>query len=131
MTSWGLLTVTIWHGIPFQEEAVTALEAGAQVVVVQADVAVEEDVARVLCSAPTPLRGIVHAAGVLDDGLLATQSLQRFEQVMSPKVQGTECRTNEKPCIKTKLFYSLGIECFLFSFASTYHVVETNFSILA
>ena len=35
-----------------------------------------------------PLLGIVHAAGVLDDGVLTQQSWSRFEQVMAPKVAG-------------------------------------------
>jgi acyl transferase domain-containing protein len=35
-----------------------------------------------------PLRGIVHAAGVLDDGVLLQQTWPRFETVMAPKVQG-------------------------------------------
>lgn len=35
-----------------------------------------------------PLKGVVHAAGVLDDGLLLEQSKERFAAVMAPKVQG-------------------------------------------
>jgi acyl carrier protein len=35
-----------------------------------------------------PLRGIVHAAGVLDDGVLTQQTWNRFEKVMAPKVAG-------------------------------------------
>jgi polyketide synthase 12/myxalamid-type polyketide synthase MxaB len=34
------------------------------------------------------LRGIVHAAGVLDDGVLTQQTWSRFEQVLAPKVEG-------------------------------------------
>src|SRR5262249_28336122 len=33
-------------------------------------------------------RGVVHAAGVLDDGLLLHQELARFERVLAPKVAG-------------------------------------------
>ncbi len=36
-----------------------------------------------------PLRGIVHAAGVLDDGILLQQDWERFTRVMAPKVKGT------------------------------------------
>jgi acyl transferase domain-containing protein len=36
-----------------------------------------------------PLRGIVHAAGVLDDGVLEQQTWPRFENVMLPKVRGS------------------------------------------
>ena len=65
-------------------------EAGANVLVVKADIAKREDVANLLqtCQTMAPLRGIVHAAGVLDDGVLLQQSPTRFEKVMAPKVQG-------------------------------------------
>ena len=36
-----------------------------------------------------PLRGIVLAAGVLDDGILLQQNWERFTRVMAPKVQGS------------------------------------------
>ncbi len=35
-----------------------------------------------------PLGGIVHAAGVLDDGLLENQDWERFRAVLAPKVEG-------------------------------------------
>ena len=39
--------------------------------------------------APTAtLRGIIHAAGILDDGLLKTLSWSRFKSVLQPKMQG-------------------------------------------
>jgi acyl transferase domain-containing protein/acyl carrier protein len=66
-------------------------EAGARVVVAAADVAREEQVAKVLDEARRggqPLKGVVHAAGVLDDGILAQQTRERFERVMTPKVDG-------------------------------------------
>ncbi|OKH23568.1 polyketide synthase [Hydrococcus rivularis NIES-593] len=62
-------------------------KAGARVDVVQADVSNTEDVARIFSSS-LPLRGIIHAAGILDDGVLVQQSWERFQQVMAPKVQG-------------------------------------------
>src|SRR5262249_7691156 len=34
------------------------------------------------------LRGVVHAAGVLDDGVLSGQSAERFARVLRPKVGG-------------------------------------------
>lgn len=65
--------------------------AGAEVTVFQGDVADTEGMTRILAqirqSLP-PLRGIVHAAGVLDDGILEQQNWQRFEGVMAPKVRG-------------------------------------------
>ncbi len=71
---------------------VQALEAqGAQVRVAQADISITAEVARVIeeIAAPwLPLRGIIHAAGVLDDGLLRLQTWQRFTKVMAPKILG-------------------------------------------
>lgn len=69
------------------------LEArGAKVTVVAADVSNSEDVTRLLATVQEdlpPLRGIVHAAGVIDDGVLLHQSWDRFQKVMDSKVQGT------------------------------------------
>jgi len=66
-------------------------EAGARVAVVRGDVADRADVARMLApeaDGRPPLRGIVHAAGVLDDGTLLTQDWQRFRRVLAPKLDG-------------------------------------------
>jgi myxalamid-type polyketide synthase MxaE and MxaD/epothilone polyketide synthase C/epothilone polyketide synthase D len=75
-----------------QKQAVSALGAhGARVTVAQADVAVREELEKVLqlvAESGLPLRGVVHAAGLLDDGLLQQQSPERFRKVMGPKVQG-------------------------------------------
>ncbi|MBX2796484.1 MAG: SDR family NAD(P)-dependent oxidoreductase, partial [Myxococcales bacterium] len=38
----------------------------------------------------TGLRGVVHAAGVIDDGVLAGQTAERMRTVCAPKVQGAE-----------------------------------------
>ncbi len=35
-----------------------------------------------------PLRGIIHAAGILNDGILQQQTWERFEKVLAPKAQG-------------------------------------------
>jgi len=67
-------------------------EEGAEVVVAQGDVSQEEDVARIVKALRTPLpplRGIIHAAGVLDDGVLGQQDWSRFAKVMVPKVEGS------------------------------------------
>ncbi|AKQ65466.1 Malonyl CoA-acyl carrier protein transacylase [Myxococcus hansupus] len=65
-------------------------EAGAKVLVLQADVSKREDVVRVLEDAErlAPLRGVFHAAGVLDDGVLLQQDWGRFSRVLAPKVDG-------------------------------------------
>ncbi len=71
---------------------IARLEAqGARVLQCRGDVARLEDVQRVLAEiAETglPLRGVIHAAGVLDDGVLAQQNLERFSKVLSPKISG-------------------------------------------
>ncbi|MBK8552601.1 MAG: SDR family NAD(P)-dependent oxidoreductase [Ignavibacteria bacterium] len=35
-----------------------------------------------------PLKGIIHSAGVLDDGVILNQSPEKFEKVTGPKVEG-------------------------------------------
>ncbi|WP_016953772.1 type I polyketide synthase [Anabaena sp. PCC 7108] len=66
-------------------------QAGACIKVVQADVSDSKQLNRgwseIERTLP-PLRGIIHAAGVLDDGILLQQNWQRFERVLAPKVQG-------------------------------------------
>jgi myxalamid-type polyketide synthase MxaB len=65
-------------------------QRGAQVVVRQADVAHAEEVQALLDSlgAQPPLRGIIHAAGVLDDGVLLQQTWERFAKVLASKALG-------------------------------------------
>jgi phthiocerol/phenolphthiocerol synthesis type-I polyketide synthase C len=66
-------------------------QTGARVVVAYADVASPEDVTRLLAedakSLP-PLRGILHAAGVLEDKQLRQQDWTSFARVLAPKVEG-------------------------------------------
>ncbi|HVD77687.1 MAG TPA: type I polyketide synthase, partial [Vicinamibacteria bacterium] len=76
-------------------EARTALEtmetAGARVTVALADVSDAGRLAAVLADIDErlpPLRGIIHAAGVLNDGILARMDKTRFESVMGAKVDG-------------------------------------------
>ena len=71
---------------PEQQQAVSAL--GAQVEVACVDVADEAELARLLERLGQRLRGVVHAAGVIDDALLEAQDAARFERVARPKVQG-------------------------------------------
>jgi acyl transferase domain-containing protein/acyl carrier protein len=66
-------------------------QAGAKVVVMSANISQIEQVNYVLAeiekSLP-PLRGIIHAAGLLDDGILLQQTWERFAKVLAPKVLG-------------------------------------------
>ena len=76
---------------PQAQEVIACLESsGAKVRVAQADVSNSDELSPVFESVKTmpPLRGVIHAAGVLDDGILLEQDWQRFEQVMAPKVAG-------------------------------------------
>jgi acyl transferase domain-containing protein len=66
-------------------------QAGANVIVANADVSDVEQVSRVLSQIKQtlpPLRGVIHGAGVLNDGVLQHQSWERFAEVMTPKVEG-------------------------------------------
>ncbi len=74
------------------QAVITELQAaGVQVQVELGDIAQPQDVAKILetigGSLPS-LRGILHAAGVLQDGLLAQQTWDSFVNVMAPKVDG-------------------------------------------
>ncbi|MCY0986417.1 type I polyketide synthase [Nannocystis sp. ILAH1] len=77
---------------PAQAEAVAALtHRGARVELVHVDVADPDALAAALHrldAAMPPLRGILHAAGALDDGLIAGQSLDRLRTVLAPKLHG-------------------------------------------
>jgi acyl transferase domain-containing protein/NADPH:quinone reductase-like Zn-dependent oxidoreductase/aryl carrier-like protein len=83
------------RGIPSDavRQAITELEQrGAQIVVHQADVAKEADLAAVLAAIERtglPLRGVFHAAMVLDDALLLNLDRQRMQRVLAPKVEGS------------------------------------------
>ncbi|WP_455771931.1 type I polyketide synthase [Streptomyces malaysiensis] len=61
---------------------------GAEVTVAACDVTDRQALAGVLASVPPehPLTGVVHTAGVLDDGVLGAQSQDRLDRVLAPKV---------------------------------------------
>jgi NAD(P)-dependent dehydrogenase (short-subunit alcohol dehydrogenase family)/acyl carrier protein len=66
--------------------------AGAQVSVLAVDVADEAALAAALAALRAqgpPIRGIVHAAGLLRDGTLATTDLAAVREVLRPKIAGT------------------------------------------
>jgi len=69
----------------------TLRDAGAQVQAMQADLADPSAVARVLAAIDpaAPLRGIVHSAGLLEDGALLQQDWPRFVRPLGPKVDGS------------------------------------------
>ena len=75
------------------QEAVADLEGlGSKVTVAKADVSRDDEVSSVLArihDEMPPLRGIVHAAGALDDGVLQQLDWPRFRRVMAAKVMGS------------------------------------------
>lgn len=85
---------------------------GADITVAQADVAVTADLHRVLDAIPErlPLRTVIHAAGVLDDGVLSLQDPARLARVLRPKVAGAwnlHEATRHKPLDNFVLFSSI------------------------
>ena len=93
-----------------QRSTLKALEdAGVKIEVFAADVSNVDDVKKVISSMPN-LRGIVHAAGILDDGMLMQQSPDRFIKVSGPKVSGAwnlHSQTLDRPLEFFVLFSSV------------------------
>ena len=77
---------------PSARETVDTLTAsGTNIVIAKGDVSKKEDVTDVLSQISEtlpPLRGIIHTAGVLHDGLLLKLNWSDFSDVMAPKVAG-------------------------------------------
>nr|AYM54554.1 short-chain dehydrogenase/reductase SDR [Racemicystis crocea] len=63
---------------------------GAAITVAQADVANAAELRALLSALPAerPLCGVIHAAGVLDDGVLTEQDAARLSTVFAPKAHG-------------------------------------------
>jgi len=76
------------------EEAQQAIERlisiGAKVTVRACDVSDRASLEKIISSIPKqyPLKGVFHAAGVLDDGVLSEQNAERLHTSMLPKVYG-------------------------------------------
>ncbi len=62
---------------------------GITIQVELADIADQQQLNQVIANLKLPLRGIIHAAGIIDDGLLETLTWERFQSVLAPKVKGT------------------------------------------
>ena len=73
-------------------DAVRAIsDAGCEVLVAPGDVADDTFIDRLVAQIGTsmaPLAGVIHAAGVLDDGVLLQQDAARFATVIRPKAAG-------------------------------------------
>ncbi|PSB05585.1 short-chain dehydrogenase, partial [Pleurocapsa sp. CCALA 161] len=67
-------------------------KAGANVSVLKGDISQQEELVHILEQIEAflpPLQGVIHAAGILDDGLLSSMKWEQFTKVMAPKVQGS------------------------------------------
>ncbi|WP_343708735.1 SDR family NAD(P)-dependent oxidoreductase [Mycobacterium sp.] len=80
---------------PASDDGLRAIDdlrtAGTEVVYARGDVSRADQLAPVLDSMRAtmpPLRGVIHAAGILDDGILARLDDRRLREVMAPKVEG-------------------------------------------
>jgi acyl transferase domain-containing protein/aryl carrier-like protein len=99
---------------PGAREAVAELEGlGCRVVVHAADVSQDADLATVLDAIDAelpPLRGVMHAAMVLEDGLLLNLDRAGIDRVLAPKLAGTwnlHTQTAGRPLDFFVLFSSL------------------------
>lgn len=94
----------------YQRTALQTIKAvGAKVKVVSTDISSAEGVKKLLATLPR-LQGIVHAAGVLADGMLMQQSSESFQKVSGPKVRGAwhlHTQTRDRPLDFFVLFSSV------------------------
>ena len=74
---------------PDARQTIAELEQqGITVDIALADISDRNAVKQVFATYSTSLKGVIHAAGVLDDGLLQGQTWARFQKVITPKVDG-------------------------------------------
>ncbi len=76
------------------EQALTKLkELGADITIQPTDISDADQVNALIgtlkADTKRPLKGVLHAAGVLDDGHLMQQNAERFRKVMLPKLNGS------------------------------------------
>ncbi|MGF1675431.1 MAG: SDR family NAD(P)-dependent oxidoreductase [Rivularia sp. (in: cyanobacteria)] len=74
-----------------QQKIQSLKQAGAEVMVAQVDVTNQQQITELISTIKSsfpPLRGVIHAAGVLDDGILNSMSWEQFTNVVHPKVIG-------------------------------------------
>ena len=75
------------------QEAIAALRnKGAQIRVIQGNIAEESETARIfpeITQNLPPIAGIIQAAGVLEDSTIVNLSWEKFTKVIAPKVRGT------------------------------------------
>lgn len=64
-------------------------KTGVTIKIETVDVTNYEAMAQLIEGLPLPLRGVIHCSGVLDDGVLVSQTWTRFKKVLAPKVNGS------------------------------------------
>ncbi|WP_018915578.1 type I polyketide synthase [Vreelandella zhanjiangensis] len=86
------------------QAAITEFDAqGVKVMAVACDITDRDALASVLTRANAelgPLRGIVHAATVIDDGLIRNLDAERIQKVLTPKIEGArhlDALTRDEP----------------------------------
>ena len=81
------------RNIKSQPELIASFaEKGTEITIISIDISSPVEMERLFSRFGTNLpclRGVIHAAAVLDDGLLVNQNWQKYQNVMRPKVEGT------------------------------------------
>ncbi|CAN5134442.1 hypothetical protein BH11PSE11_BH11PSE11_04980 [soil metagenome] len=89
---------------------IAALRAmGARIEIVQADVAQRAEVDALIAGIAAPLAGVIHAAGVIDDGVVQGLTPEKLRAVFAPKVMGAihlDAATRQSPLDFFVLFSS-------------------------
>lgn len=65
--------------------------SGTDVKIIKCDITQKEDLQRIITEinlSGKKLRGVIHSAGLLDDGILINQTFEKFDKVLSPKIKG-------------------------------------------
>ncbi|MEO8695418.1 MAG: type I polyketide synthase [Acidimicrobiales bacterium] len=104
-------------------------EVCPDVQVVTLDVADAEAVAAIAASATadgTALRGVIHAAGVLDDGLVADLTVERFDAVMHAKIGGATALASIVDCYHADHFILFSAGAALLGAAGQANYVAAN-----
>lgn len=92
-----LLLVGRSQPTPTMQQQISEIESfGTGITVVQADISQPEQIAQALGQVPVayPLRGVIHAAGILDDCALLHKAWADFYQVLAPKVAAWHLHTS-------------------------------------
>ncbi|MEL6496699.1 MAG: SDR family oxidoreductase, partial [Cyanobacteria bacterium J06623_7] len=118
-------------------------QQGATVIIIQADIAdnnslkqalISQNIISLSSASPAlpnslpPLAGVIHSAGVLDDGMLVNMNAERMKTVMNPKVLGAWNLHQLTKNIKLDFFILFSSAASLFgSPGQTNHVVANTF----